>query len=224
MGSFRLEKNELDANNDTVAFLNRPIGTLHTFYISGGIKGPENYSSWFETIRNASEHDIICLHINSPGGDAFTAVQFMRVMRETKANVVASVEGACMSAATLIFLSAHHWEISEHSVFMFHDYSSWSIGKGGEMYDELTHFRKWSEKLWNDTYSEFLTQDEIKQILDNKDIWMSSDEVAKRLNTRISARTNEEKAELSSLKPARKTTKPKAKPKTTTRTRKKTTT
>jgi len=200
----------LTASNETVAYLDRPIGKMHTFYLGGHIKGPESYTGWFETIRNASDHDIICLHINSCGGDAFTAVQFMRVMRETNANVVASVEGACMSAATLIFLAAKHWEISSHSVFMFHDYSSWAVGKGGEMYDELTHFRKWSEHLWKDAYGDFLSKDEIKQILDNKDIWMSGDEVAKRLQNRKEER--EKKAgSVSSLekpvKPKKKQTK-----------------
>jgi len=197
MGALSSGVTEISASSESVGFVDRPIGRLHTFYLSGGIKGPENYSNWFETIRTASEHDIVCLHINSYGGDAFTAVQFMRVMRESKANIVASVEGACMSAATLIFLSAKHWEISDHSVFMFHDYSSWSVGKGGEMYDELTHFRKWSDQLWNDAYGEFLTKEEIRQILDNKDIWMSGQEVAKRLNSREDAPSK--KKELSNL-------------------------
>ena len=172
---------EISANNDAIAFVDRPMGRLHTFYLSGAVKSPENYATWFETIRTAQEHDIVCIHINSHGGDAFTAVQFMRVMRESKANVVASVEGACMSAATLIFLAAKHWEISDHSVFMFHDYSSWSVGKGGEMYDELTHFRKWSNHLWKDAYGDFLTEEEIEQILGNRDIWMDGREVAERL-------------------------------------------
>lgn len=120
----------------------------------------------------------------------------------------------------MIFLSAKHWEISDHSVFMFHDYSSWSIGKGGEMFDELTHFRKWSEHLWKDAYGEFLTEDEIQDILSNKDIWMDAQEVADRLNQMAEKR--EEHKTLNNIeKPA---PKKKAAPKKTTRTRKKTTT
>jgi ATP-dependent protease ClpP protease subunit len=127
----------------------------------------------------------VLIHINSYGGDLFTAIQFMRVFSETKANVVASVEGTCMSAATLIFLSAKHWEISKHSMFMFHNYASATIGKGGEMYDNIIHERKWSEKLWQDVYGEFLTPAEIKSILDNKDIWMTGEEVSKRLQEKF---------------------------------------
>lgn len=160
----------------------KPIGHLHSLYLSGEITQSEDYIEWFELMRNASDTDVIKIHINSSGGDLFTAVQFMRVMAECSATIIASVEGACMSAATMIFLRANAYEISEHSMFMFHNYSGGTIGKGGEMYDELVYERKWSDKMMRDVYADFLTEDEIKAILDNKDIWMSADEVVKRLN------------------------------------------
>jgi ATP-dependent protease ClpP protease subunit len=108
----------------------------------------------------------------------------MRVLVETPAQVICSVEGACMSAATMIFLSGNAFEISEHSMFMFHNYSSMIFGKGGEMYDNIIHERKWSEKIMRQVYSGFLTEIEIKAILDNKDIWMDGEEVIKRLKTK----------------------------------------
>ena len=87
-----------------------------------------------------------------------------------------------MSAATIIFLSADIFEISEHSMFMFHNYSGMILGKGGEMYDNILHERKWSEKLFTSIYKDFLTKAEVESILENKDIWMDSSEVLKRLN------------------------------------------
>jgi ATP-dependent protease ClpP protease subunit len=162
----------------------KPLGLLHTFYISGAIEEANEYCEWFDIIRNASENDIIKLHINSPGGDLFTAIQFMRVLNESSAIMVGSVEGACMSAATMIFLNCNQFEVSEHSMFMFHNYSGMAIGKGGEMYDNITHERKWSEKIMRKVYENFLTEDEIKAILDNKDIWMEGEEVLKRLKNK----------------------------------------
>lgn len=159
----------------------KPLGLLHTFYLSGAIEDSKEYIDWFDTIRNAGENDVIKIHINSPGGDLFTAIQFMRVMAESSATVVVSVEGACMSAATMIFLSAEQFEVSEHSMFMFHNYSGMAIGKGGEMYDNIVHERKWSENILRSVYEDFLNEDEIKSILDNKDIWMDGHEVIKRI-------------------------------------------
>ena len=160
------------------------LGQLHTLYLCGELNSPNEYVDWFELIRNASENDVIKIHINSHGGNLFTAVQLMRVMAESQANIIASVEGACMSAATMIFLAADGFEISENSMFMFHNYSGGTIGKGGEMYDNIMYERKWSDKFMRSVYSGFLTDIEIKSMLENKDIWMDPDEVFKRLNKR----------------------------------------
>ena len=168
----------------------KPLGRLYKFYLSGAVKPSADYIQWFETIRNASENDVIIFHINSFGGDLFSAIQFMRVMNETKAQLVASVEGICMSAATLIFLSAKHWEISKHTIFMFHNYTSGNFGKGGELFDHITHERKWSESLWRDVYKGFLTETEIESILNNKDIWLSGEDVTKRLIARAEQEEN----------------------------------
>jgi len=160
---------------------------IHEFYLSGDIESSEDYIDWFDTIRSAGENDVLKIYINSSGGDLFTAIQFMRVLSETAANVVVSVEGACMSAATLIFLHGHTFEVSPHSMFMFHNYSSGVVGKGGEMYDRLAHEKDWSEKLLREVYSDFLTEKEITSILDNKDIWMDGDAVLTRLKKRAKA-------------------------------------
>lgn len=171
-------------SNMNGAFPSKVISSVHEFYITGQIASAEEYIDWFDTIRHAGEHDAIKIYINSIGGDLFTAIQFMRVLDETKAHVICSVEGACMSAATIIFLCAEHFEVSPHSIFMFHNYSGGAIGKGGEMIDQLLHERKWSENLLKDVYQDFLTADEIKSMLENKDLWMDGEEVIKRLGVK----------------------------------------
>ena len=159
----------------------KPVAHVHEFYLSGPIQDAEEYIEWFDIIRNASATDTIRIYINSPGGDLFTTLQFLRVMSDTQATVVCSVEGACMSAATMIFLHGHSQEVTPHSLFMFHNYSAGTFGKGGEMYDQLQFERTWSENFMTEVYSDFLTTEEISSMLHNKDIWMGSDEVIRRL-------------------------------------------
>lgn len=162
--------------------------SLLEFYLSGTLGPPEDYIEVFDAIRHAQDEDVIKVYINSCGGDLFTCIQFLRVLNDTDAYVVCSVEGACMSAATMIFLSADSFEVTPHSSFMYHNYSSGVYGKGGEQFDQVLHDRKWSEKLLNEIYEDFLTPEEIKSLLSNKDIWMDSEEVAKRMNSRIKIR------------------------------------
>lgn len=173
----------------------KPVAQLHEFYLSGPIEDAEEYIEWFDTIRNASAVDTIRIYINSPGGDLYTTLQFLRVMSESEAHITCSVEGACMSAATMIFLHGHQQEITPHSLFMFHNYSAGVFGKGGEMYDQLQFEREWSKNFMMEVYRDFLTETEIESMMHNKDIWMGSDEVVERLKKLQAKREQEAKAE-----------------------------
>jgi ATP-dependent protease ClpP protease subunit len=166
------------------AYTERNQGRILDFYILGEIEHPEEYADWFDTIRNCGLNDIVRIHFNSQGGDLFTAIQFMRVLRECQGMTIASAEGACMSAATLIFLSCDSFEVSAHTSFMIHNYSGGTFGKGGEMMDQLTFESKWAETLFNDAYTGFLTPSEITSVLKGQDMWMSADQVIERLNAR----------------------------------------
>lgn len=170
----------------------KPVAQVHEFYLSGEILDAEEYIEWFDIIRNSSAVDTIRIYINSSGGDLYTTLQFLRVMSETEATIITSVEGACMSAATMIFLHGDQHEVTPHSLFMFHNYSAGVFGKGGEMYDQLQFERKWSENFMNEVYANFLTTEEISSMMHNKDIWMTSDEVVERLNRAVELAAKEE--------------------------------
>lgn len=185
----KMDITDLIKNKASDGSFTKPGATVHEFYLTGEIESADNYIDWFDTIRHANETDIVKIYINSYGGDLFTAIQFLRVLSETRAVKIMSVEGACMSAATMIFMCGDSFEVTPHSVFMFHNYSGGTIGKGGEMIDQLLHERKWSERLLKEIYHEFMSPDEIKAMLENKDIWMDGEEVVKRIQARI-ARTN----------------------------------
>lgn len=173
----------------------KPLGMLHEFYINGVIKDSDEYVEVFDTIRHASENDVVKIYINSFGGDLFTAIQFMRVLSDTNATTIASVEGACMSAATMIFMGCDNFEVTPHSMFMFHNYSSMAAGKGHELYTQIVHERKWSSKLINDIYKDFLTDVEIEKVLDGVDIYMDGEEVVKRIGEKVEKLEAEYEAE-----------------------------
>lgn len=166
----------------------KTIGHLYEFYISGEIEDPECYIDMFDIARHAQHTDTLKFYLNSCGGNLFTAIQFLRVLMETEAHVVVSIEGAAMSAATLLFLAADSVEITPYSSIMFHDYSGGMWGKGGDMNRQMIHERKWSETLFKEIYEDFLTPTEIDSMLDGKELWMDSDEVLKRMETRSKLR------------------------------------
>jgi len=179
------------------AYFTTPATFVHSFYLYQ-IGSAEDYVDWFNTIRNCTENDIIKIHINSPGGDLLTTIQLMRALSETSATVICSVEGECMSAATMIFLQADIVEVSEHSMFMFHNYSGGMFGKGGEMLDRLEYESKWAQNLLRTVYEDFLSEEEIEMMLNNKDLWMNGEEVTDRVRVKaekLQMKLAEEEAE-----------------------------
>jgi len=159
-------------------------GCVREYYLSDEIGPPAEYVNWFHEIRNCRNTDTINIHINCPGGNLFTTIQFLQAMADTQARIVVSVEGACMSAATLIFLAADECMITNHSMFLFHNYSAGTAGKGGEMYHGMVHERKWSTELFESMYTGFLTDSEIIDMTNDKDIWLDANQVLERLEKR----------------------------------------
>jgi len=167
-----------------VSALQNEVPRLISFYLSGEIRASEYYTTVFHVFRTANPQDIIKIHINSIGGDLDTTIQFIRVLSESNAHVIASIEGECCSAATLIMLIADEVEITPFSTFLFHNYSSGLVGKGSELLDQVTHYQQWALDLFHSMYDNFLTPTEFEDMLKGKDIWMSPDEVTKRLEKR----------------------------------------
>lgn len=180
-------KGEILKSKSTGVYVNSYASCID-IYISEELGHPSRYIDMLEQIRNSRESDIVKLHINSPGGRLDTAIQFIRVIREANGLVTCSIEGMCASASTLIFLSADSFEVSEHSMFMIHNYSGGLFGKGHELNAQIDFERDWVKTLMNDVYKDFLDELEIKQVLDGKDIWMDSEEVHLRCQLLVEAR------------------------------------
>jgi ATP-dependent protease ClpP protease subunit len=176
-------------DDDPYGSMIRPFATNYSqiidFYLSTEIGDAEKFTNWFHQIRTARESDLVRIHINCCGGDLFTTIQLIETIRESSAKIMGIVEGACMSAATLVFLACDDHAISDHSAFLFHNYSGGVIGKGGEMYSSMVHQRKWSDALLRDSYKNILTNEEIEGLLDDKDVWLNRDEMDERLTKRV---------------------------------------
>lgn len=184
-------------------FTDKNRGRVLEYYLTGDINGPEEYTEWFNQIRHASSIDLIKIYINSPGGDLYTTIQFMKVLDECQAFILASVEGACMSAATMILLHCDGFEVSPHSNFMFHNYSGAAFGKGGELKDQMTFESAWAESLMRSVYEDFLSSAEFESMMNGKDIWMNAQQVVDRLNKRHKIRQVKEAKKSSSEKPSK---------------------
>lgn len=86
------------------------------------------------------------LHINSGGGDVFSALAAVDTIRLSKVPVVTIVEGVAASAATMISMVGYERRITKHSSMLIHQLSSGFWGKLVEIQDEFQNLEYLEEK------------------------------------------------------------------------------
>lgn len=166
------------------------VNQIH-FYLSQEIGAPDQYVDMIHRILVAGEHDVVYIHLNTPGGRLDTGVQLINAISNTAAKVVTCLESEAHSLGTLLFLSGDEMVINEHCMMMFHNYSGGVGGKGHEQVAHLAAETKRMYELMHKIYVPFLTTAEVDRIIDGADIWMSSEEIKVRLDKMIKALTEE---------------------------------
>ncbi len=152
-----------------------------SYYLCGEILEPQFYTEMFNTLRGASDTDLIYLHLNSSGGDFNTGLQIINNILASNAHVVTILEARAYSMAAMIFLCGDELIVHDNCQLMFHIYSGIFAGKGNEQQAEIMAVGSWFEKVMTRLTSPFLTDAEIKSILKGVDVWMDSDEIRRRL-------------------------------------------
>lgn len=152
-----------------------------SFYISGTIQQSHYYTDLFYTLRTATEHDLIYLHLNTSGGDFDTGLQIINNMLASQAHVVTVLEARAYSMGAFIFLAGDELAVHDNCQLLFHMYSGSFAGKGNEQQAEVVALSSWFEKFMSRICQPFLSPNEIKSILKGADLWMDSDEIRHRL-------------------------------------------
>lgn len=156
----------------------------HRFYINGGISMDAPwFSELIQCLDTSTEHDTITITMNSYGGETYTAFQVIDMVNKCKAKVILHVSGICASAATIITFGGKYDElyISPISSFLFHSGGTFDWGKPMDVIDNQTFYLERLDYVFRSVYSNILTQSEIKQILNGKELWLGGDQVTDRI-------------------------------------------
>lgn len=173
-----------------------PIVTtrFHTdAYILDQIEEPTLYSELCHKLRISEKGDTFTIHLNTPGGMIDSTMMIIDAIKSSKAKVTAKLSGTVASAGTILALACDNLEVADHTAFMIHNYSGGGHGKGHEL-KAMQEFRDASLKNAFETfYRGFLTDKEMTDVIDGKDLWMGKDEVLKRWSYKV-GRTKREEA------------------------------
>ncbi len=158
----------------------KKINDTHNAYLAGEIDEPFHYNELCSVLEAAEEGETVVLHINTGGGYIDSAFKIIASIRRSKAKVIARLTGTVASAGTIISLSCDDVEVEDFTHFMIHNYSTGTRGKGHEVMDYINFNDKALKKTFTYIYSGFLKPNEIKAVIDGRDMWLDADDVRKR--------------------------------------------
>lgn len=153
-------------------------------WLTDEIDTPEHYIDVFNCLMSAEENDIVAFHINSPGGNLNTTLQIIDAIESTPATTVAFIEGEACSGASMISMVCQNVNLSKYSYMMIHTFSQATGGKFSDILKSTNFNNKWWEKTFSSIYKGFCTEEEIRDILNGKDLWLDAEECIKRFKHR----------------------------------------
>jgi ATP-dependent protease ClpP protease subunit len=180
-----MENETLGTSDDKDFFeiTKKPITKFkYSIYIKDSIKEAKNMATLLGVFRSASSYDEITVYLNSSGGWLNTAEQILNAMEDCSAKIITVADGRVASAATLVFMAGDERIIKSNAYFMFHHYSAGVSGKGHEMVQKINFQSAYYPDLLKKYYKEIFTDEEVKEILEGKDVWMSGKDFQKKLD------------------------------------------
>lgn len=184
-GSFPAFLDDDVFSKDDFVSCTKQVKNIHHLWLIDEVGEPKQYLKWFDTLQNATEEDIIVLHVNSYGGYIDTAVQIITAIKTSQAKVICQIEAACCSAATIIALSCDGLICFPHSYMMIHTSSGCVFGKQSDIKVQESFYNGWLNHLFDEVYMDFLTEKEIESVLGGHDIWLDAEEVMSRFKHRV---------------------------------------
>ena len=194
-------------NKVPVSFTPHKSGTF-TVDIYDYIESPTQFADMITALGMMEQDDDMVINLQSGGGCLSTTDTLLHALRKTKGRVHFVATGFNASAATILLLDAPTFELSEDFNALIHCGSLGDAGNLNEMRQSASFHIQHMENLLRKTYAGFLSEKEIEDMLNGKDILLDAEQWCERHDQRNKWMQEEveklEKAALKALKPVKK--------------------
>lgn len=121
-----------------------------------------------------SKKPSIMLHINSDGGEVYSALSVIEHMKHLDSHITTICEGCVASAGVLLSLAGHRKIIRKHSYMMIHEIRSGCWGKYSECQDDMKNNKKLMKDLkryMQEACNGKLPEDSLDELLRHDIMW-----------------------------------------------------
>lgn len=169
-----------------------PIATAYKAFVNQPFTDSRQFEDLVEILDSAHPGDVVEIKLTTPGGSLQAVIPLLAAMASTQAQVYVHAVSDVASAGTFLLMMADDVFINPYVTVMFHQVTFGAYGPGHMVGDRVNHVMKSSAQLLRDLYQDFLTEDEISNMLSGKEFWMEKDE----FDARFAARNTKRDAEL----------------------------
>lgn len=141
--------------------------------------------SWWGESTSASDvekalknitSDVLNVHLNSGGGDAFDGIAIYNQLKKHPAKVVVHVEGLAASAASLIAMAGDEVFVNTGAMIMIHEASTFSWGTKADIRKTLNALEGIDKSIADIYMTRFKGEREEIDTMITNETWMTADE------------------------------------------------
>jgi len=182
------DEDEMMSQQQLGFFVNSQTFNQYTVTLDEDFIQPSYYRSVCNMLDHAQEGDEVIFKVTSRGGALVGLQVLLEAIKNTEAHTVALIVGQCASAASIFVLHCDDIAVTDSADMMVHHVSYSTGGKNSDVLAHVAHVAKTSEKLIRSTYEYFLTEEEVNDVLNGKELYFDADEIRERLVLREEVR------------------------------------
>lgn len=181
---------QIDQESDYRRFkgVSSPIAVRHDFIIDDEFVHVDQFQELVDAIDSSNETDIVVIKLTTPGGSFQSIIPLLDAIKNSPCHVHCEIISDVSSAGTFIALAADTVRVNEYVSIMHHNCSYGAHGSARLVSDQVKHHSLMIERIVREAYQDFFSQDEIQNILNDREIWMDGTEFMDRWTTRNNLR------------------------------------
>lgn len=173
-------------------------GVKYIVNITDDFDDAKSFDEVVALLANATEDDEITWNIVSRGGYINSLEMLLGWKQMCQAKQIHVLTSEAASCATAFFLSpADEYLVFDTASFMIHESSYGSGGTASNVRRHTQHVDKKNDKFVRDTYRDFLSTEEIEDVLKGVEVYLDAEQIRERLAQREQKRQEESQKQAS---------------------------
>lgn len=161
-------------------------GGTYVINIDDEIGHVSQFQTAIQVLNMAKEEDEVEIHLSCcPGGSVDAGDTMLHAMRKTQAHIKIVASGGVHSMGTHLLLEADEFELSSGFNALIHCGSNGAYGAVNEYVAKSKFDLEFRTRQFREAYEGFLTEQEIDEVLEGKDIWLDAQSWCDRAVSRI---------------------------------------